>query len=218
MSFQLCEEGAGCGRRRRNMMMKVEVSLFLFSLWLQLGDGGLDQATKKQSIRIIPSQKPTINTRDEVLCNILDYGAIEGDEDNALVNQKAITDAITDCGKNSGSRLLIPPGDFVTAPIYFTFSDMTIHLVAGASLIASDKVEYYRSGKHFTNVFVPSLESFSKSSNWSTMSVRSDNHAINGGGGGGFSEGGFESVINFVNVQNVRVEGLGSVDGRGLKW
>jgi len=157
----------------------------------------------------------------DMICNIVDYGAIEGVDDNALANQKAISAAIKDCGKHSGSLLLFPTGNFVTAPIYFSVSDITIHLVAGATLIASDKFEYYRPGKGYEDSFDPPLQSFNKSTNKPIILLPNDTPVDQldaDGSDPGASAGGFESVINFKKGKNIRLEGLGSIDGRGLKW
>jgi polygalacturonase len=127
------------------------------------------------------------------VCNILDYGAVEGSEnDNAMDNQKALHTASDDCGKTPGSTVLISGGSYISGPVYFTQNDITWHIDADATLIATDIFSYYKP---------------------KDISGDLDAKALRGGE----LTAAFENVFTFVS-KNGKLEGLGTVDGRGLKW
>ncbi len=65
--------------------------------------------------------------------NILSYGAKKS---TRRLNTKAIQQAIDDCHKNRGGRVIIPKGKFLTGAIVLK-SDVTLHLEEGAVLLGS---------------------------------------------------------------------------------
>ena len=65
--------------------------------------------------------------------NILSYGAKKSTK---RLNTKAIQQAIDDCHKNRGGRVIIPKGKFLTGAIVLK-SDVTLHLEEGAVLLGS---------------------------------------------------------------------------------
>ena len=65
--------------------------------------------------------------------NIMSYGAKKS---TRRLNTKAIQQAIDDCHKNRGGRVIIPKGKFLTGAIVLK-SDVTLHLEEGAVLLGS---------------------------------------------------------------------------------
>lgn len=77
--------------------------------------------------------------------NIADYGAIG---DGRTVNTIAIQRAVDSCSLHGGGRIVVPPGDFVTGSVRL-FSNMELHLEAGAQLTGSPDNKDYLHQKDF---------------------------------------------------------------------
>lgn len=71
--------------------------------------------------------------------NILDYGAVSGNEN---INTVAIQNAIDDCTTNGGGTVIIPSGKFISGTLYLK-SNVELHLEMGAELQASTNREDY---------------------------------------------------------------------------
>ncbi|MFI3321793.1 MAG: glycosyl hydrolase family 28 protein [Rikenellaceae bacterium] len=69
--------------------------------------------------------------------NITDFGAIG---DGKTVATIAINQAITECSKNGGGRVVIPSGEFVSGTIFMK-DNIEIYLESGATLLASTNTE-----------------------------------------------------------------------------
>lgn len=71
--------------------------------------------------------------------NIVNYKAVA---DGIHLNTDAINNAIIDCSKKGGGTVLIPPGLWMSGPIYMK-SNVNLHVAKGASLIFTpDKNKY----------------------------------------------------------------------------
>ena len=69
--------------------------------------------------------------------NIKDFGAVgDGVADNTL----AFKNAIEQCHKNNGGRIIVPAGTYLTGPIHLK-SNINLHLEAGAVIMLSDNFE-----------------------------------------------------------------------------
>ncbi|TKC63644.1 glycoside hydrolase family 28 protein [Pedobacter hiemivivus] len=71
--------------------------------------------------------------------NILAYGAIP---DGKKVNTKNIQEAIDECAKNNGGRVVVPAGKFITGTIYLK-SKVNLYLEKGAVLSGSTDLNDY---------------------------------------------------------------------------
>ncbi|MBQ6036895.1 MAG: right-handed parallel beta-helix repeat-containing protein [Lachnospiraceae bacterium] len=71
--------------------------------------------------------------------NILSYGAVNG---GTALSTRALQQAIDDCSKAGGGRVIIPPGEFTIGGIELK-SNVDIHFETGAKLIASREREDY---------------------------------------------------------------------------
>lgn len=88
--------------------------------------------------------------------NILDYQA-KGD--GQTLNTVAIQKALDDCSKNGGGTVLIPAGQFLTGTLQ-VFSNIDLHLEAGAVLLGSPKIADYDT-KHPHLIWGNDLSNFS---------------------------------------------------------
>ena len=86
-------------------------------------DGGWD-AVPGILERIRPPTFPALE------CNIVKYGAVPGDQEDATL---AIRRALDDCASRGGGRVLVPAGVFATGPIHLR-SNIELHLAEGATL------------------------------------------------------------------------------------
>ena len=71
--------------------------------------------------------------------NITSFGA---KSDTSFLSTKAIQSAIDECSKNSGGKVVIPSGIYLTGTIYFR-SNVTIYLEKGATLYGSTHLSDY---------------------------------------------------------------------------
>lgn len=74
-----------------------------------------------------------IEKKNNKVFNIKDFGAVE---DGKTVNTIAIQKTIDECSLNGGGQVLIPQGDYLCGGLTLC-SNMELHLMEGASLIAS---------------------------------------------------------------------------------
>ncbi|MEI7621188.1 MAG: glycoside hydrolase family 28 protein [Candidatus Moraniibacteriota bacterium] len=73
------------------------------------------------------------------VCNIIDYGAVANKK---IKNTQAINNAIADCAKNGGGRVLIPAGTWLTGAIHLD-NNIDLHLDAKAILsFSADPNDY----------------------------------------------------------------------------
>lgn len=75
----------------------------------------------------------------ERVCNIRDFGAIEGGD---AINTKNINDAILDCAKNGGGKVVVPAGKWLTGPINLK-SNINLYLNEGAEIFFSTNFSDY---------------------------------------------------------------------------
>ncbi len=76
---------------------------------------------------------------DQRLCDIRDYGAVEGTDDNVTI---AINGAIVDCAAQGGGVVFVPPGMWYTGGIRL-MSNIHLYLAEGATLSFSTDVRDY---------------------------------------------------------------------------
>lgn len=69
--------------------------------------------------------------------NVQDFGA-KGDK--VTLNTEAIQKAINECSKNGGGKIVVPPGKYLTGPLFLK-SNITFELFPGAILIFDDNIE-----------------------------------------------------------------------------
>lgn len=68
---------------------------------------------------------------------MLDFGAIG---DGATLSTSNIQAAIDACAKNGGGKVIVPPGRFLTGPLFLK-SDLTFEVFPGSTLIFHDDIE-----------------------------------------------------------------------------
>jgi polygalacturonase len=71
--------------------------------------------------------------------NIRDFGAVG---DGIGDNTQAFKDAIAECSRNKGSKLIVPAGKYLTGPIHLK-SNMSLHLETGAIILFNDNFDDY---------------------------------------------------------------------------
>lgn len=71
--------------------------------------------------------------------NVLDYGAIP---DGRTLSTKAIQQAVDDCGKAGGGKVIVAPGIFLSGPIFLR-SNVEVEILAGATILASPNFDDY---------------------------------------------------------------------------
>ena len=123
---------------------------------------------------------------EQNIFNIKDFGA----KGNRSTNDApAIQKAIDACSKAGGGMVYIPPGDFLTGPLFLK-SNIDFHLEAGATLWAtSDKSVYFEDGK------VP------------TKNPRGSSEPHTG-----------YQLINGQNLKNLSITGRGTINGQGSTY
>ena len=73
--------------------------------------------------------------------NIVSYGAVA---DGTTLNTRSIQSAIDDCAAHGGGRVTVPAGVFKTGTIMLK-DNIELHLMAGAVLLGSERMEDYNS-------------------------------------------------------------------------
>lgn len=86
-----------------------------------------------------PFLPPVAPKFSELIFDIRDYGAIEGG--NVKVT-KAIRDAVTDCSKHGGGRVVVPKGRWLTGPIHLK-DNVELHFAEGSEVEFSTEFEDY---------------------------------------------------------------------------
>jgi hypothetical protein len=118
--------------------------------------------------------------------NIRDYGArSDGKTDDA----PAIQAAIDACAKAGGGVVYVPPGDYLTGPLFLK-SNIDLHIEAGATLWAHPDKQLY-----FSNGQVPT----------SNLAGNAEPHADYG-------------LINGEDLENIAVTGRGTINGQGAEY
>ncbi|MEM9390103.1 MAG: glycoside hydrolase family 28 protein, partial [Bacteroidota bacterium] len=69
--------------------------------------------------------------------SIQSYGAIG---DAKTLTTKSIQKAIDECAKNGGGKVIVPPGKYLTGPLFLK-SDIIFEVFPGATLIFDDNIE-----------------------------------------------------------------------------
>src|SRR6516225_703379 len=77
--------------------------------------------------------------------NIMRYGA---KPDGKTINTDAVQQAVNDCHKNGGGKIIIPAGNFVTGTIRL-YSNMNLYMEPGAILSGSTEDKDYLYQKDF---------------------------------------------------------------------
>ncbi|HWR37437.1 MAG TPA: glycoside hydrolase family 28 protein [Clostridia bacterium] len=85
--------------------------------------------------RTVKGQKSTPN----YIFNVVDYGAVP---DGKTLSTKAIQNAVDDCGKAGGGKVLVTPGVFLSGPIFLR-SNVEFEILAGATILASPNFDDY---------------------------------------------------------------------------
>lgn len=114
--------------------------------------------------------------------NIKDYGAVS---DGATLCTESIQNAIDDCYKNGGGKVVIPAGKYVTGTVWLR-SNVELYLEMGALLIASTNMEDYNDENAYEQNFGSAVEQWVG-----------------------------KHLILAVECNNVAVTGFGVIDGRG---
>ena len=81
---------------------------------------------------------PEVSFPDRV-CPITDYGAIG---DGQFMNTKNFAEAIADCAKKGGGKVVVPAGNWLTGPIHLQ-SNIDLDLQEGSKILFSDKFSDY---------------------------------------------------------------------------
>ncbi len=71
--------------------------------------------------------------------NILDYGAVSNGK---TLCTEAIQKAVNACGKAGGGTVTVPPGIYLTGPVFLR-SHVNFHVSSGATLLAHQNIEKY---------------------------------------------------------------------------
>ena len=114
--------------------------------------------------------------------NILNFGAIA---DGKTLNSKAIQNAIDECAKNGGGKVVVPAGNYYCGTIWLK-DNVELHLESGANLIASMNLDDYNDSDAYPQ-------------NWDGLSE----HWLG------------KHLIIAHEVKNVSITGHGIIDGCG---
>ncbi len=127
---------------------------------------------------------PSQNDRGARSYNIRDFGAVGN---GTTVDTDAVQRAIDTCTAEGGGTVLVPAGTFHLGTVELK-SNVTLHLVAGATLLGS------ADGKQYHAVDAIPLEGDSTlgDGNW--------------------------ALLFAVNARNVTIEGAGTIDGQGIHF
>ena len=85
-------------------------------------------------------KKPVVPTFKNNIYNIEKFGGVA---DGKTLNTTAFANAITECNKNGGGTVIVPPGTYSTGTIEL-LSNVNLHLEAGAKLIGSKDTSDYK--------------------------------------------------------------------------
>lgn len=118
--------------------------------------------------------------------NIRDYGARS---DRKTDDAPAIQAAIDACAKAGGGVVYIPPGDYLTGPIFLK-SNINLHIEAGATLWAHPDKQLY-----FSNGQVP----------MSNLAGNAEPHTD-------------YDLINGEDLENIAITGRGTINGQGAEY
>ena len=76
---------------------------------------------------------------DNLYFNIMDYGANPAGK---TLSTEAIQDAVDACEKAGGGKVVVPPGKYLTGPVFLK-SNVHVEVLAGAVLLAHQNIEKY---------------------------------------------------------------------------
>ncbi|MGB6429426.1 MAG: glycoside hydrolase family 28 protein [Candidatus Acidiferrales bacterium] len=113
--------------------------------------------------------------------NVTAFGAVG---DGKMLNTAAIQAAIDACAKAGGGTVLVPPGVFLTGPLFLK-SHIVFEVVAGATLLGSANF-----------------------SDYPTIAGRWE----------GLDRTVFASLLTGMDLENVTIQGRGTLDGQGPVW
>jgi polygalacturonase len=115
---------------------------------------------------------------------IFDVTAFGAVGDGKTLNTAAIQAAINACAKAGGGTVVVPPGVFLTGPVFLK-SNLVFEVVAGATLLGSANF-----------------------SDYPTMAGRWE----------GLDRTIFASLLTGTDLENVTIQGRGTLDGQGPVW
>ncbi|RKN79267.1 glycoside hydrolase family 28 protein [Ulvibacterium marinum] len=130
--------------------------------------------------------------------NIATYGAVN---DGLTMATQAIQAAIEDCHKDGGGIVVVPPGEYISAPVYLK-SNITLYLAPGAVLKGSGNLKDYR------------LEldgMIGDQKNTSKNTINTGERTISG-------ESDRAGLITAYNANNISIIGEGIVDGNAMAY
>ncbi|MEM6524278.1 MAG: glycoside hydrolase family 28 protein [Bacteroidota bacterium] len=78
-----------------------------------------------------------LHAQQNGIYSVRSYGAIG---DAKTLATESIQRAIDECAKNGGGKVIVPPGDYLTGPLFLK-SDITFEVFPGATLIFDDNIE-----------------------------------------------------------------------------
>jgi polygalacturonase len=142
-------------------------------------------------------QSPFLYSQDKEY-NIASYGA-KGD--GLTMATKAIQSAIEDCHKNGGGTVVIPSGEFISAPIYLK-GNINLYLAPGAVLKGSGNLDDY------------SLEldgMIGDQKNTLINIINTGEETISG-------ESDRAGLITAYNTNNISITGEGIIDGNAMAY
>lgn len=140
---------------------------------------------KSNIIFILLGMLLLLSCADKKDFNVLDYGAVA---DGATLNTKAIQQAIDECYKSGGGKVIIPEGVFLTGTLYMK-DNVNLHIEEKAILKGSASFEDYPDNK------VSYVNSFTHPGNGQAF--------------------GSKALIFAEGVRNVSITGKGTIDGNG---
>ena len=76
-----------------------------------------------------------------MIFNVTDFGAVG---DGKVLNTAFIQNAIDECNKNGGGKVVVPAGVFKTGTVVLK-DNVELHLMSGATLLGSDNIDDYNS-------------------------------------------------------------------------
>jgi len=117
------------------LVVLAVIVLFFSAVFLQKK---LTSENTDDLVKIEMPLVPSFSFPDRI-CNIKDFGAVS---DGKFSNTKNINDAISDCAKDGGGKVVIPKGRWLTGPINLK-SNINLYLEKDAEIIFSTNFDDY---------------------------------------------------------------------------